>query len=391
MLKFGILGIGQGGSNVAEYAFTKGFKAVIANTAEVDLQQAEYIPNDCKIHLGGMGAGRSREVGMQAMINNAEKVFEKCKTEFADCDAVFVAATGGGGTGSGGFPIGIEILMNFHKYVGGIIVLPDEAESPKAKMNTLECFSQISEFENLGSIFILDNQKVKEMYPTLNRKQVYSITNRQVIDLICELNALTEQPSYVSNFDACDFLGIIQERGYTMIGRSEFFVESGATKFDIAKKIRESWSKSCQPAFTDGQIMKGAILGKMEEKNSAKIDTDLIFQETGLPYDFNDAYFPAEISTLEKLSSKSRCIIYTILSGLAFPEQRLGVMNGTLKMIEERLTTNFQKSQTQTFQTESWSNKFSPMNKRVVGLERPIVSDKPLKIDLTARLSKFQK
>lgn len=388
MLKFGILGIGQGGTNIAEYAFTKGFKAVIANTAQVDLDQAEYIPGDCKIHLGGMGAGRDRTLGIQAMVENAERVLEKCQQEFINCDAVFVAATGGGGTGSGGLPVGLEILMSFHKYVGAIVVLPDDMESPKAKMNTLECFSQMSEFENLGSVFIIDNQKAKDANPTIGRKVIYSTTNKEIIDRLCELNELTDQPSYVANFDACDFLSIIQERGYTMVSRSDFYTHDEETKFEIAKRIRESWHKANQPMFNDGQILKAAILGKLNEKLASRVDTGLVFQETGVPYDFTDVYFPPEQSTFEKISGKSKSTVYTIFSGLSFPEQRLGVMNGTLKLIEERLTNNFQKSQTQKFQTESWNNKFS--TGRVVSLGSPPNKDKPLKIDLSSKLTKFR-
>lgn len=389
MLKFGILGIGQGGTNIAEYAFTKGFKAVIANTAQVDLDQAEYIPGDCKIHLGGMGAGRDRQLGIQAMVQSADRVLEKCQQEFANCDAVFVAATGGGGTGSGGLPVGLEILMSFHKYVGAIVVLPDDMESPKAKMNTLECFSQMSDFENLGSVFIIDNQKARDANPTLGRKSVYNTTNKEIIDRLCELNALTDQPSYVANFDACDFLSIIQERGYSMVSRSDFYTSDDESKFEVAKRIRESWQKANQPMFNDGQILKAAILGKITERLASRVDTNLIFQETGVPYDFTDVYFPPETSTFDKLSGKSKAVFYTIFSGLAFPEKRLGVINGTLKLIEERLTNNFQKSQTQKFEADSWNSKFSAG--RVVSIgNNAIKSEKPGKIDLSSKLTKFR-
>jgi cell division GTPase FtsZ len=387
MLKFGILGIGQGGSNLAEYAYTQGFKAVIANTAQVDLDQIKYIPGPCKIHLGGMGAGRSREVGMQAMIEHAEQVLEKCQEEFKECDAVFVAGTGGGGTGSGGLPVGLEILLSFHKYVGAIIVLPDDLESPKAKMNTLECFSQISEFENLGSVFILDNERAREIHPTVSRKLIYSLTNKELINMLIELNQLTDQPSYVSNFDACDFLSIIQERGFSLISKAEFYTDPDDNKFDIAKRIRESWSKVSQPIFNDNQIMKAAILGIIDEKVSPKIDVSLIFQETGIPYDFNDVYFQPEIGMMSALSKKTKAFVYTIFSGLSFPESRLGKMNESLRNIEERLVTNMNKSQNQKFETEQWNSKFN--NKKVISLEST-KQDRPAKIDLTSKLAKFK-
>jgi cell division GTPase FtsZ len=388
MLKLGILGIGQGGTNIAEYAYVKGFKAVVVNTAQIDLDQAQYIPNDCKIHLGGIGAGRDREVGTSAMISNADKIYEKCQKEFSECDAVFVAATGGGGTGSGGLPIGLEILMNFHKYVGALICLPDGMESPRAKMNTLECFSQISAFESLGSVFIADNQLAKELNPNWSRRKVYAATNKELIDMIVELNQLTDKPSYVSNFDASDLLGIIKERGYTLISKTEFYSDGRETKFDIAKKIRESWSQVYQPMFDkSGQIMRGAIIGKIDEKMSSKVDVDLIFQETGMPYDFNDVYFKPEERDDIVQQKRMPGTFYTILSGLAFPEDRLGKINDQLKSIENKLMNNFNAAQSQTFNTENWSSKF--MKKSPVPVLADL-NDKHEKINLMDKLTKYR-
>ncbi|MFW6007647.1 MAG: hypothetical protein ACOCP8_00160 [archaeon] len=391
MLRFGILGIGQCGTSIAEYAFKQGFKAVIANTAKVDLDQAKYIPDDCKIHLGGQGAGREREIGAERMIDSAEYILKKCKQQFEGCDAVFVTASGGGGTGSGALPVGLEILMSFNKYVGSIIVLPEEKESPKAKMNALDCFGEISELENLGSVFIIDNAKAKQLNPYNSRRQIYEITNSEVIDLIVELNALTDKPSYVSNFDAGDLLGVIRERGYTLLSKTEYYSYGKEDKYDIASKIRESWKSNYQPYFNDGQILKGAIIGKINERLSSRVDVHLIFQETGIPYDFNDVYFYPETPDIENdLGTKNKNTFYTILSGLAFPNSRLGNLNQDVKKMEDRLMKNFNLSQTQKFENENWGNKFS---KKVVNLDfnRNNSDAGHEKINLMEKLSKYKK
>lgn len=384
MLKFGILGLGEGGTNIAEYAFMQGFKTVIANTAKIDLEKAKYIPQSCKIELGGRGAGRERTVGIEAMINSAQEIYDKCEKEFSDCDAVFVVAAGGGGTGSGGLPIGLEILMGFHKYVGAIIILPDEMESPKAKMNTLECFGQLSEFDNLGSVFIIDNEKAKQIHTDFSRRNIYQVTNKQIIDFLVELNKLTSQSSYVSNFDAGDFLSVIQERGYTHISKADYYSDGLDNSYEIAKRIRDSWNQNYQPIFTDGQIRKGAIIGKIPERLSSKVDINLIFQETGIPYDFNDIYFNPDQNNF---SSKVKNTFYTILSGLAFPQTRLGKIDQGLKKIEDKLIDSFNKSQTQKFNTESWNSKFA---KKVVNLDVVKPIEKGQKINLVDKLNKYK-
>lgn len=384
-LKFGILGLGQCGGSIAEYAITKGFKAVVANTAKVDLDQIKYISNDCKLHLGGKGAGRSREIGQNTMIENAEMVYNKCLEEFKDCDAVLVAASGGGGTGSGALPVAVDILTSINKYVAAILVLPEKSESPKSKMNTLECFKQLTEIENLGSIFIIDNNKVKELHPTFSRKIIYSVANKQIIDYLCQLNELTDLPSYVSNFDASDLLSIIEERGYTLISKSEYLIDKVENEYELADRVRKSWENSYQPNFEGGQIVKGAIIGKIEEDASININPELIFQETGMPYDFNDIYFYPEDTIFD---NKKKNEIFTILSGLSFPNGRLNEIEDQIKDVEDKLVINFNNSQNQTFNTESWNSKF--VRKQPINLDLSQPTKKPKQIDVMEKLNKYK-
>lgn len=360
-LKFGLLGIGQFGSNIADYAVTKGFKVIVANTALVDLKKNEYIKEENKIHLGGDGAGRDRTIGMQATINNAEEILKRCKEEFSGCDVVFVAASGGGGTGSGGLPIGIEILMEEFENLCAIIALPENSESPRAKMNTLECFQQLSSFQNLGCVFIIDNQKAKDLNQNLPRNKIYEITNREMIDYIYEINNITDKPSYVSNFDASDLLGVFQERGYAMISKSEGNVSLSDNKFKVAKIIRESWKMNYQPMFPNGQIVKAAIISEIDPTLSNNIDVNVIFQEVGIPYDFNDiCFYP---SKSENDTSQKNYTFYSILSGLAFPIDRLTEITTSVKDVEEKLISNLNTSQTQTFNGGDWTSKFKKEKK----------------------------
>ena len=362
MLQFGILGLGQFGSNIGEYALTKGFKVVIANTAEVDLKKNAYIKEENKIHLGGKGAGRDRNVGMEATIKNAEKISAACKKEFKDCDVVFVAASCGGGTGSGGLPIGLEILMEDFDCVSAIVGLPENSESPKSKINTLECFEQLSSFESLGSVFIVDNQKAKNLNPLMPRNRIYEVTNHQIIDYLCEINALTDKTSYVSNFDGSDFISILQERGYTLLSKTEGVLAPNDNKFKVAKMIRESWKNSYQPEFTNGQIVKAAILSKISPSISNTIDIDVIFQEIGTPYDYNDICFSADEHS-KKLEEKP-FVTYSILSGLSFPTARLTELDNFIKGVEDKLATNINNSHSQTFKTDHWSAKFKKEKKQ---------------------------
>ncbi len=323
------------------------------------MSKSGYIKEENKIKLGKNGAGRDRNVGMKAMIDNMDTISQKCKEEFKDCDMVFVAASCGGGTGSGGLPIAIEILLDSFENVGAIIGLPEDSESPKAKMNTLECFEQLSSFDDIGCVFIIDNQKAQNVNGLMPRNKLYEVTNKQIIDYLCAINDLTDRPSYVSNFDANDLLGILQERGYAFVDRVETKLEKGDNKFKIAKLIRESWKTNYQPALMNGQIVKAAILSKIDPEFSCNIDMGIVFQEIGIPYDFNDVCFIPE----NKKDENRGYIFYSILSGLAFPQERLSAIDSSIKNVEEKLITNINASHNQTFVAGNLTSKFKKEKK----------------------------
>lgn len=260
VIKIGLLCFGEGASNIGEYAAQRGFKVIAVNTANIDLEKLKVIPRDCRIHLEGWeGAGRNRDVGKEAVIAHVETIFEKAKDEFSDCDLVFAVGSTAGGTGSGALPIGVEILSEIKDFVGAITILPDKNESPKAYMNVLECFSELSQFEQLNSVFVIDNDKANRIFCGNDKTQIYQLSNQQLINNFSEICALTEQSSLVSNFDKYDLLEIINERGCTLISKINVPIEKIAEPNDIASVIKKSWSDVCSPDIGYGQIVKAGI------------------------------------------------------------------------------------------------------------------------------------
>jgi cell division GTPase FtsZ len=396
MLKFGMLCLGQGGGNIGEYAYTKNFEVVVANTAKVDLKQLKYIPENDRIHLGGHGAGRDRQVGVDAFIENAEEIYEKCLNKFEDCDAVFAVGTGGGGTGSGALPAALEMLSSTFKYVGCIIGLPAKNEAPRAQMNTVECFSELSQLNELGSVFIVDNEETKKMNPNTSRRDIYRLTNRRLIDCLNELNQLTDKMSYVDNFDANDLLSIIQERGYTHITKTSYYPTNSENKYNISEKIRKSWEKSYQPKFDLSTVVKGALIGIIPEEISIEVESDLIFKDNGLPYDFKDIYFRPNPNELEKKAGKSKNTFYTLLSGLKFPQSRLDQIKNDINKVEDKLVNNYKNSVNQKIKSQSYNSKFSqsgsPMSHKLNNLRSNNNNDdgKKKKMNVMDQLSKYR-
>lgn len=352
MLKIGFLTLGEGGSNIGEYAANKGFPVIAANSASIDLEGLKIIPKDSRIHFKGWeGAGRNREIGKDAIICNAESIFEKAKIKFENCDMIFVVAATGGGTGSGALPVGIEIASGIKDNVGAITILPSMSESPKSHMNSLECFSEMSQIEQLNSVFVIDNEKSNEIFNGKDRSEIYSLSNQQVIDNLADVIALTNQTSYVSNFDKNDLLEVLSDRGCTIISKVMVTTDEIKSSQDIVNAIRNSWKLVCAPDLSYGQIVKAAILGKIPKDLTSMIDAKKIFEDTGMPYDIIEAYYPNN-------EHQNHCIFYTVLSGLSFPMDRLNQIEQNVQKIEQDLMDRVESSKNQTFKTSNWNSKF---------------------------------
>lgn len=371
-IKIGFLCFGEGGSNIGEYAAQKGFSVIAINSAKIDLDKLKIIPNECRFHLTGWeGAGRNREIGKEATITHAEEIFEKVNEKFNDCDIVFVVASAAGGTGSGALPVGIEILSSLKSLVGAIVILPSKDESVKAHMNTLECFSELSQYEQLSSVFIIDNEKASAVFQDSDKSQIYQLSNCQLIDNFYEICNLTSQTSLVSNFDKNDLLEILNERGYTMISKVIVNISEVKDSSFVTAVIKNSWRDTCSPDIGQSQIVKSGIFGKVPNEYTSMINIQSIFDETGIPYDNFVAYYQND----EHLN---HCVFYTILSGLSFPMERLQSMEEEVRSIEQDLMDKVEVSRTQVFTTNSWGSKF----KRDTNTEK--------KLTLSERLSKFQ-
>lgn len=351
-MKIGFLCFGEGGSNIGEYAAQKGFPVIVVNSAKIDLDKIQIVPKDCRIHLDGWeGAGRDREIGKEATMSHLEKLFKKSKEKFEDCDIVFAVGSAAGGTGSGALPIGIEILSEIKNNVCAITILPSNNESPKAHMNALECFSELSQYEQLNSTFIIDNQKTVEVFNGNDRTKLYNLSIHQLIDNFSEVCSLTSKTSLISNFDKNDLTEILNERGFAIVSKVTIPTAELKSSSDVINVIRKSWNEICSPEIEYGQIVKAGVFGKIPKEITSIIDVKKIFEETGMPYDIIESYY-------ENTDHPDHCIFYTLLTGLSYPMERLTRMEQEVQAIEQELFEKVENSRTQTFITTSWGNKF---------------------------------
>ena len=101
-----VIGVGGGGGNAVNTMFASTINKVDFAVAHTDAQSLRISKAPVKIQLGreltkGLGAGSKPEVGMNAALEDREKLLEI----IGGADLVFIAAGMGGGTGTGAAPV----------------------------------------------------------------------------------------------------------------------------------------------------------------------------------------------------------------------------------------------------------------------------------------------
>ena len=111
---FAVVGVGQGGSRLAESFWNLGYRRVgVINTAQQDLSLIK-IPESNKLLIGDGGAGKNPDAADEVFRTRYEDILDFLKKTFgAGYERVLVCAGAGGGTG--GARCGVGAAWSVHK------------------------------------------------------------------------------------------------------------------------------------------------------------------------------------------------------------------------------------------------------------------------------------
>jgi tubulin-like protein CetZ len=210
-VKVTVIGFGQCGGRVAdEFArinrtavnkrgieICPGVYAV--NTDSADLAGLHHISSDHRHRIliggnrtGGHGVGKINELGALVTQEESEAILSVIEStkHLYETDAFLLAASGGGGTGSGAISVMTKVIKEQYpnKPVYDIVVLPFEHEEQteeRSTFNTAACLKSINAAAD--ALFIFDNQRLGKKGETLNGS--FAQINRQIVepfyDLLC--------------------------------------------------------------------------------------------------------------------------------------------------------------------------------------------------------------
>ncbi len=201
----GFIALGQAGGNVGKLLEEQDYNVVYVNSATEDL---DTLTTNKKYHIkNGEGCNKNRTKAKMLIKEDISNIYKYINENLKE-EYVYVIASSGGGTGSGALPVISNVLCS-NKKVGVITILPSEDESVQSHINTYECFQELAKIENLGSIFIIDNNKNTSIIDV----------NTKFVNLFNSLLNVRNNNGVNGNIDKAEIKEILQSKGCVVINK----------------------------------------------------------------------------------------------------------------------------------------------------------------------------
>lgn len=332
--KFAVVGVGQGGSRLAETFWKLGYRRVaVINTAAQDLKPIS-LPEKNKLLIGGSGAGKNREKARLIFEEHREDILDFLKNTFqTGIDRVLVCIGAGGGTGAGGGPIVVDICHDLCQTVGAeqshsdakvgaVLALPSKSEGSRVKSNakeTAEALINCSTSGTLSPLIILDNERIRHLYPKLSVNKFWNTANTSICSLFHLFNKIAAQDSEYTAFDKAD-LDTVMSSGIISFGAVPVkYTGETVEETDISHAVRDNLKKNILANIdvNTGNVAACVVIGDKDTLDNTP--------QESLEHGFEQlTRLLGEGSTVHRgiyHTSKKGLVVYTIIGGIEAPEQ----------------------------------------------------------------------
>lgn len=368
------LGLGQGGSNIADEAAKNGFYSACINYSQKDLDSLEHVELKLKL-VGSEGIGKQRSEAIRLMNNNWDLAINFVKENFShsSIEIIFVPFASSGGSGSGIAPVLLNMLVSEipDKVFVAMPIIPDKKESYTNQRNCLETFEDLSSLEICT--MPIDNDQVCTTMSNIGKGKLYRSVNEKVIHLISKLLEYTEKNSKNGVLDKKDLKNILNTKGIGSIAEINISKLSDSIEISpnsIANKINQSWMNGIFTPIEFDQIISAGIIYDGQEGLMDYINVEKIFSSFGnkMPISLFEGYY-----------NEGEGNVITVLTGLPWCNTRLQEIEDIL----EKTSDAFHNLNT----INSFKSKI---------IDSPSLSSKPQKTkqkvnDITSLINKFKR
>lgn len=324
-IELAVIGVGQAGSRIAEVFHKKGYDAGVINTSAQDLEYIEVLDNQ-KLLLDGSlgGTGKDLDLGREIFEDNISKIMPFVD-EVADGNhMLYLAVSGGGGTGSSSVDTLVPMLFETGLPVGVIYVLPKATEDAQSKRNSIETLSRLARMtaDNMVSnLIVVDNARIEQIYANLSQSKFWETSNNAIVEPLHVFNSLTAKPSRFTSLDPSDFGKIISCGDCSTYGVIE--VEDYMEETSLAEAVIDSLgSNMLASGFDLGQTRTGGVIITGPKETLEKIPAininycfHMISEQTNGASIFQGVY--------DVDSDSDSVKIYSWFAGLGLPKDRV--------------------------------------------------------------------
>jgi cell division GTPase FtsZ len=336
--RYAWIGAGQCGGRLVKSFYDLGHKKVLAvNMTHTDLELLS-LPQSQKFLMdtGEQGAGKNMEKGARAVQQNQQEILHLARQTFGtQVDRIMVCFGAGGGTGGGSVLGLIEVAKRYARYIGltnpnrkvGVVMtLPTvgEASSPLVAENAHKVATALSQMAAAGEIsplIMVDNDKIKRMYPGMTVKAFWPSINSTVANLFDVFNRLSALSSRYTSFDPVDYRSIMESGGCALMGLTK--VKAIEDPYAISEAVKENLEKTLLAGGFDLSTAKvaGCIVvgGKTLLAQTKGLQSSIDYAFDVLPEITGRATIHRGIYEDDR-----DCLrVYTIIGGLDSPRARL--------------------------------------------------------------------
>lgn len=222
-----VVGLGQGGGNIAGEFHRRGYRAMALNTAQADLRSLggndnnPSVPEEDRIHIGIEGydgAGCDPNFGRSCVQAHSDRIRQAVIERSLGADMIVLTAGLGGGTGSSLGAL-IEVLADVPLPLLALVTIPMRGENAIVKVNAVRAINQLASAP-LRSLMIVDNARADELVRDAPMADYYRRINAAIVEPLDSLNRLNSRSELKSlrSFDGEEFRKLLLAGGVLNYG-----------------------------------------------------------------------------------------------------------------------------------------------------------------------------
>lgn len=324
-IEIAVIGVGQAGSRIAEVFYKKDYDAGVINTSAQDLKFID-VPENNKLLLEGSlgGTGKDLDLGREIFEESDNTVAQFVDRVVDGNNMVYLAISGGGGTGSSSVDTMVPMLFETGLPVGVIYVLPKATEDAQSKRNSIETLSRLAKMttENMVSnLIVVDNARIEQIYANLSQSDFWQVANNAIVEPLHTFNSLTATASRFTSLDPSDFGKIISAGDCSIYGVME--VEDYMEETALAEAVIESLGGNMLASgFDISQARVGGVIISGPESALKQLPAlninycfHMISEQTNGASIYQGVY--------SSDSSEDKIKIYSWFAGLGLPKDRV--------------------------------------------------------------------